>query len=61
MRTYGWSFDHVRKGMTGAQGWVWYSWALENEATAFGNCYKRTTDGYIRQETKRLMEMVSKK
>ncbi len=50
MRTYGWSLRHVRLEMTGAQGWVWYNWALENEATAMGPAYKRTTDGYIRQE-----------
>jgi hypothetical protein len=55
MRTYGWSLDYVRLGMTGAQSWVWYNWAIENEMSAFGLVYKRKSDGYIRQEINRLV------
>jgi hypothetical protein len=60
MKTFGWSIEKVRTGMTGAEGWAWYAWAMENEATMFGASYKRTTDGYVKQETKRLMAMVDK-
>ena len=55
MREFGWSLKHVKFGMTGAEGWIWYNWARENLVTAFGPIYKRTSDGYIRQETKRLV------
>jgi hypothetical protein len=60
MKTFGWSYEKVRTGMTGAECWAWYAWAMENETTAFGSAFKRTTDGYVRQETKRLMAMVDK-
>ena len=57
MRTYGWTLKHVRTEITGAQGWVWYNWALENEMTAMGPMVKRVTDGYISQERKNLMNL----
>lgn len=59
MRTYGWSLRHVRFEMTGAQGWVWYNWALENEVTAMGPSYKRTTVGYIGQEREKLLKSIA--
>lgn len=48
----------IRLELTGAQGWVWYNAAVEHEQMSFGPANKRTTDGYIRQETQRLMAMV---
>lgn len=55
MRTYGWTLDYVKKGLTGAESWVWYNWAIENEMSAFGLVYKRKSAGYIRQEIDKLM------
>ena len=40
--------------MTGAQGWVYYNWSMENEANFWGSKLKRTTPGYIAQEIERL-------
>lgn len=54
MKSYGWSPDFVRRRLIGAQGWAYYNWALENEATVWGNGVERTTDGYIAQEIKRI-------
>lgn len=44
---------HVRTGMTGARGWVFYNWAVENETQIWGTGLKRTTKGYIAQEMER--------
>lgn len=55
MKVFGWPADYVRKGITGAQGWVYYNWAREHEATIWGQRLERQTDGYIRQETKKLI------
>jgi len=57
MKTYGWSYRHVRFGMTGAEGWVWYNFAMEDTISAWGPVYKRVGDGYVRQETKRLVRI----
>ena len=54
MRIYGHDEDYWRKGITGARAWVLYSWALENEATIWGNTLRRSTDCYIAQEITRL-------
>ena len=50
MRTFagcGFTPDYVRKRLSGAQGWVYYYWALENEP--FGGA-ERKGPGYLRQE-----------
>jgi hypothetical protein len=61
MKTYGWSLQYVRFGLTGAQSWAWYAAALEMELGVFGGpAFQRTTPGYVRQETVRLMKMVTK-
>lgn len=41
--------------MTGAQASVWYAWAMENESSMMGPVYRRTSDGYVRQERDRLL------
>lgn len=61
MATYGWTLDYVKFGMTGAQGWVWYNWAVESLIYAFGPVYKRTTEGYVKQEMKRIRAQRNKK
>lgn len=57
MATFGWSADYVRKGIPGAQGWVYYNWAVQNEATVWGTGREQKSDGYVRQETKRILEI----
>jgi hypothetical protein len=60
MKTFGWSWKYVRTGITGAQGWAWYAWAMGNEVGAWGPLFKQTTDGYIKQEAKRLIRSLKK-
>jgi len=55
MKTYGWTPDFVRKGITGAQGWVYYNWAMENEQVGFGPLVERTGDGYVAQQKKQIL------
>lgn len=43
--------------MTSAEGWVRYAWAIENEMAMFGPLYERVSDGYIKQEAKRLLKI----
>jgi hypothetical protein len=50
MKTFGWTPDYVMEEITGAQGWVYRNWALENEATMWGESLVRRTPGYVRQE-----------
>lgn len=55
MSFYGWTEDYVMFGLTGAKAWTYYAYAVENRASAFGNNIKRTTDGYLDQEVKRIL------
>ena len=54
MRTFGWTPDFVRKGITGAEGWIYYNWAMENEASIWGSGLDRRTPGYVKQEFEQL-------
>ena len=57
MKAYGWSEKRVAEKLDGAQGWVWYNFALEDTISAWGPVYKRVGDGYVRQETRRLVKV----
>ena len=48
--------QHCRRGMSGAEGWVWYNCARQNKATVWGTGGVTTTPGYVKQEWLRLME-----
>lgn len=50
------TLEHWRSGVTGAEGWVWYSWALEHRATVWGTGVKYASPGYVRQETLAILE-----
>ncbi len=54
MQTFGWSEQHVCEEITGAQGWAYYTWAVENRAILFGSEIQRASLGYVAQEIKRL-------
>jgi hypothetical protein len=54
-KTYGWTDDYIRKGITGAKGWVYANWARENEMTVFGAIEERKSDGYVAQERRRIL------
>lgn len=56
MRTFGWSEFYVRWGIVGARGWAYLAWATEHESSLLGGGRVRTTDGYIKQEVKRIKE-----
>jgi len=55
MATFGWSRDHVMFEVPGAEGWVWYNWATENEATVWGQELERRSPGYVKREKERLL------
>ena len=41
--------------MNGAQGWVYFNYAKENEATIWGNTLERVGEGYVEQEYKKIL------
>jgi len=55
MSAFGMTWDEVTVGLTGAKGWALYVWAIENEARVWGGQLRRTSDGYVKQECKRIM------
>lgn len=61
MATYGWTPDYVRKGIPGAQGWVYANWAREQAVGLFGPNEVRKSDGYVKQEAKRICRMAKSK
>lgn len=54
MATFHWSEEHVSEVINGAQGWVYYSWAVLNRATVFGTGLEMSSPGYIAKERERL-------
>lgn len=55
MKVFGWTPDFISYEITGAEGWVYYNWAIEHEMTAFGPIFKATTAGYVKQEFEALL------
>ena len=49
-KAYGWSDDYIRKGITGATGWIYNNWARENENSVWGSSEVRISPGYVKQE-----------
>lgn len=43
----------MRKRITGAQGWAYYFWSIQNEAQVFGGGLE-LSGGYVAQEIERL-------
>lgn len=60
MKSYGWSETYVSEELTGAQGWVFFNWAVENESSVWGSSIERKGDGYIAQERNRLCQIKAK-
>jgi hypothetical protein len=56
MKCYGWSAEHIQYDITGAQGWVYYYWALENEASVWGTGLVNKSPGYLKQEWQKILE-----
>lgn len=56
MEAYGWTPDYVRWDLNGAEGWVYYNWARQNKASVWGSNEKPVTDGYLKQEIRRIMK-----
>jgi hypothetical protein len=56
IKSYGWSEEYIRKRLPGARGWAYYFWAVQNEATMFGNGLD-VSGGYVSQEIKRLKQI----
>ncbi len=54
MATFGWSEDYVCEEISGAKGWAFYVWAVENRASMAGGDFQRSTPGYVAQQIKRL-------
>ena len=54
MQTFGWSGEYVRKGITGAQGWAYYAWAMANESAKWMQPPLDPNRGFVWQEIERL-------
>lgn len=61
MKSYGWTEDYVKFGITGARGWVFYNWAKENESSVWGSGLVQTSKGYVAQEIDRIIARKKKK
>lgn len=61
MKEYGWKPDYIRLELSGAQGWVWYNWSIENESSLLGERLERKTPGYVAQERERLLRWATAK
>ena len=55
MKAFGWTPDQIRKRIPGAQGWAYYNWARENEASVWGSNLERKSPGYVKQEYERIL------
>ena len=55
MATFKMTEEHVTEELTGAQGWMLYVWAVENEARMWGGSLRRTSPGYVKQEMQSIM------
>jgi hypothetical protein len=55
MKHYGFTEKHIRTGMTGMKGWVFRNWAIENEASLFGEKSVRKSKAYIAQEIDKII------
>jgi len=50
MLAYGWSKREALCGKGGAENWVWYNYALEQEHGAFGPLWRTRGRNYLGQE-----------
>ena len=55
MQAFGWKPDFVKWGIDGAEGWVYYNWARQNEASFWGS-NERSTEGYLKQEIRAILK-----
>ena len=55
MATFHMEWDDVAFDRTGAETWIMFVWAVENESRMWGGNIRRTTSGYIKQETQRIL------
>jgi hypothetical protein len=60
MATFGRRPDYWCFRITSQWGWVWYSWAKENQFNAMGNLWQRSGKGYVGQESDRLFEQAKR-
>ena len=56
MKTYGWTPEHIRHGMTSAQGWASLAAAMQMDYTAMGASWQLKGLGYIGQARKRILD-----
>lgn len=47
--------------MSGAESWVWFNWAVENESSMFGGTVEREGLGYVGQEMDKLKWLMTEK
>lgn len=55
MREFGWTENKVMFGLTGARGWVYYSWSRENAGSAFEQPAESSGKRFIQQEVDRIL------
>ena len=51
------TLDFVRKRLPSGQGWAYYAWAVENEASVWGGGVEKKSAGYVKQERQRLEKL----
>jgi hypothetical protein len=54
MAEYGWSPAFVRRGITSAQSWIFYFWAIKNKSSFWGGNLVMTKDPFVAAEIKKL-------
>lgn len=55
------TLDIIRKGITGAEGWAYYNWAVEDDAGFWGAKFERKTDSPVKQEYKKRLKRLREK
>lgn len=60
MKTFGWSKQYCLDELDGAEGNVWFNWAVSNEASVWGTGLKIDGLGYIGKERERIKQLKKK-
>lgn len=56
MMTFGWAEEFIGDELDMVKGWMFYNWALANEANRYGSGLEIVGKGYIQKEKQRLKE-----
>jgi len=57
MKCFGWTPDYIRKRITGAQGWAYYSWATAEACGEYMSSPPVPENGWTTQERDRIKRL----